>query len=229
MKVNISKGTKNLIYCLLGLVIILAVFFFGFQNIRQENNELKGQKAELEEEIKQLNEIQVNQSEYESQIEEYESRRKGYYKEFPALVQARDQILYAAELENRYDSMLISEMEMEEAEHVMGTDGDALALYKIPAKMECNINYDQLKDFLMGTTKDGTRKVVDEIVLTKDSVTGNLTGTISISMYYMTGTGQKYEAEQIEDVTVGTPNIFQNGVTSVPQEEEVPQTQEETE
>lgn len=213
MKVNISNTTKNLIYCLMGLVILLAAFFFGFQNFREENNKLKGQKAELEKEIKQLNEIQVNQSEYESQIQEYESKRKGYYKEFPALVQARDQILYAAELESRYDSMLISEMEMEEAEHVMGTDGDALVLYKVPAKLECNINYDQLKNFLMETTKDGTRKVVDEIVLTKDSVTGTLTGSISISMYYMTGTGQKYEPEKIEDVTVGTPNIFQNGVT----------------
>ena len=211
MKWNISENTKKLIYILMGLVVVLAVFFFGFQNFREKNTKLKAQKTELETELKQLNEIQAKQSEYESQIKEYEAKRKEYYKEFPALVQARDQILYASELEQRYDSMLISEMELETAEYVMGDNG-GLELYKIPAKLECNINYKQLKDFLLGTTEDGTRKVVDEIVLTTDSATGLLTGTIDISMYYMKGTGQKYEQEEIDDVTVGTPDIFQNGV-----------------
>lgn len=227
MKLNISEGTKKMIYCLLGVSAVLAAFFFGFQRFRQENVQLKAQKTELEKELKKLNEIQANQSDYEAQIKDYEEQIEGYYKEFPALVQARDQILYASDLESRYDSMFISKLTAGEAEYIVGTEGDAMALFKVPTELECYINYDQLKDFLVKTTEDGTKKAVDRIVLTKDETTGSLVGQINISMYYMTGTNQVYEPSDIKDVTTGTENIFQNGVTPQPQEntQETPQEQ----
>lgn len=226
MKLGISENTKKLIYCLVGVILVLVAFFFGFQSFRQKNAQLKQQRTVLEEELKKLNEIQANQADYETQIKEYEKQIEKYYKEFPVLVQARDQILYASELENRYDSMLINKLDMGEAEYITGTEGDAMALYRVSTDMECNINYDQLKDFLVHTTEDGTRKAVDEVVLTTDPTTGLLVGQINISMYYMTGTNQVYEPEKVEDVTTGTSNLFQNADTSA-QEESVQEMSEE--
>ena len=114
--------------------------------------------------------------------------------------------------------MFISKLTAGEAEYIVGTEGDAMALFKVPTELECYINYDQLKDFLVKTTEDCTKKAVDRIVLTKDETTGSLVGQINISMYYMTGTNQVYEPSDIEDVITGTENIFQKGVTPQSQE-----------
>lgn len=228
MKLNISEGTKNFIYCLLGIFLVLVAFFFGFQQYRQENKQLKAQKDTLETELKELNEIMANQSDYESQIADYQSRIEKYYKEFPALVQARDQILYAAELENQYDSMFINRIEMGEAEYLTGTEGDSMALYKVPTSLECYINYDQLKDFLVKAPEDGTRKAVDEIILTVDDSTGLLVGKIDISMFYMTGTAQEYEPAVIDDVSTGTDNIFKTPTTPTQEEAQQEEVQQET-
>lgn len=209
MKVRISDNTKKLLYYLGGIVLVIAAFFLGFQQLRQENKQLKQTQITLKDEMTNLNQIQQNQDQYEAMIADSQSQLKKYYEEFPPLVQARDQILYAADLEKRYDTMFISHISMDEAEYVSGTDQDAIALYKVGTQMECVVSYEQLKDFLVRAGEDGTRKAVDEILLTFDTETGLLAGVIHMNMYYMTGTQQTYQPEEIRDINTGTQNIFQ--------------------
>lgn len=216
MNFNISEGTKKLLYCLVGVFIILVAFLFGFQNFYEKNTQLRQQEIVLKEELKRLEEIQLNQEEYETETLENESKLKTYYAEFPAMIQVKDQVLYAAELEKKYDSLFISNLSMMDPEYITGTEGDAMALYRVETGLDCVINYEQLKDFLINSTKDGTRKAINEIVLVTDTDTGLLNGQISMNLYYMTGTKQTYQPEKIEDVSIGTNNIF--GKSDVPVE-----------
>lgn len=208
MNLNISEGTKKFLYCLVGVFLVIIVFIFGFQSFFEKNTKLKQEKYVLKEELKKLEEIQKNQEEYEEKTLKNKSELKKYYEEFPAMIQAKDQILYAAELEKRYDSLLISSLTMNEPEYLTGTDGDAMALYRVETGMDCVINYEQLKDFLINSTQDGTRKAVEDIVLVRDMETGMLNGEINMNLYYMTGTNQTYQPEPIEDISIGTDNIF---------------------
>ena len=131
-----------------------------------------------------------------------------YYKEFPAMVKARDQILYASDMEKRYDSLHISKVSMEAGELVAENQEAGLSVYGVPEMIECTVSYAQLKDWLHRIPKEEERKSINEMVLTLDEASGNLVGDIRMKQYYMLGTGEEYQPAEINDVQKGTDNIF---------------------
>ena len=100
-----SERDKNLLFIVGGILLVVLVVQFGFRNFLVENKAQKAEKAALEAELKELDVIQKNEKEYIAQTEEWKKKTKEYYKEFPAMVKARDQILYASDMEKRYDSL----------------------------------------------------------------------------------------------------------------------------
>lgn len=232
--VSMSERDKNLLLVFGGILLVVVVIQFGFRNILSENKEQKANQAALETELKELDVIQKNEKEYTAQTKEWKKKTKEYYKEFPVMVKARDQILYASEIEKRYDSLEISKVSMEEGELVAETDDASLSIYGVPTNLECRVSYAQLKDWLHRIPKEKERKSINEIVLTLDEASGNLVGDIKMKQYYMLGTGEEYQPSEIKDVTKGTDNIFQSSgtpeaqtaeeqTTEVPQEEGTPQ------
>lgn len=91
---GMSDRDKNLLFIVGGILLVVLVIQFGFRNFLAENKEQKATKAALEAELKELDVIQKNEKEYTAQTEEWKKKTKEYYKEFPAMVKARDQILH---------------------------------------------------------------------------------------------------------------------------------------
>ena len=144
------------------------------------------------------------------------NKTKEYYKEFPAMVKARDQILYASDMEKRYDSLRITKVSMEEGELVAENQEAGLSIYGVPEILEFTMSYSQLKDWLHRIPKEEERKSINEMVLTLDEASGNLVGDIHMKQYYMLGTGEEYQPAEINDVQKGTKNIF-GGATGTAQ------------
>lgn len=115
---GMSDRDKNLLFIVGGILLVVLVVQFGFRNFLAENKAQKAEKAALEAELKELDVIQKNEKEYTAQTEEWKKKTKEYYKEFPAMVKARDQILYASDMEKRYDSLRITKVSMEAGELV---------------------------------------------------------------------------------------------------------------
>ena len=149
-----------------------------------------------------------NEKEYIAQTEEWKKKTKEYYKEFPAMVKARDQILYASDMEKRYDSLRITKVSMEAGELVAENQEAGLSIYGVPEILEFTVSYSQLKDWLHRIPKEEERKSINEMVLTLDEASGNLVGDIRMKQYYMLGTGEEYQPAEINDVQKGTDNIF---------------------
>ena len=95
---GMSERDKNLLFIVGGILLVVLVVQFGFRNFLVENKAQKAEKAALEAELKELDVIQKNEKEYIAQTEEWKKKTKEYYKEFPAMVKARDQILYASDI-----------------------------------------------------------------------------------------------------------------------------------
>ena len=191
---GMSDRDKNLLFIVGGILLVVLVIQFGFRNFLAENKEQKATKAALEAELKELDVIQ--------------KKTKEYYKEFPAMVKARDQILYASDMEKRYDSLHISKVSMEAGELVAENQEAGLSVYGVPEMIECTVSYAQLKDWLHRIPKEEERKSINEMVLTLDEASGNLVGDIRMKQYYMLGTGEEYQPAEINDVQKATANIF---------------------
>ncbi|MDF2487144.1 MAG: hypothetical protein K0R46_3312 [Herbinix sp.] len=52
------------------------------------------------------------------------------------------------------------------------------------------------------------KTVIDNVVVSYDSSTGNLAGSLVLKRFALTGTGKAYQPPYIEDISIGTKNIF---------------------
>ena len=81
-------------------------------------------------------------------------------------------------------------------------------LYRTQVTMQFNGTYAGLKEAVTYLADQNGRMTLDNVNASYDTSTGNLTGTIIVNMFSMTGTGNSYSEPDAGDVTYGTDNIF---------------------
>ena len=70
------------------------------------------------------------------------------------------------------------------------------------------VGYDGLKNMITYINNSPKRKVLDNIMITYDGVSGELTGTLSVNNYFVSGALATYEPPIITDINLGTSNLF---------------------
>ena len=84
-----------------------------------------------------------------------------------------------------------------------------IMLYQTPVNISLQVAYENLKDLVRDLTADrNDKKSIQSLAMAFDESTGGLTGSMSYSMYSLTGTSKTYESPQIPGVAFGTDNIF---------------------
>ena len=74
--------------------------------------------------------------------------------------------------------------------------------------MQFNGTYAGLKEAVTYLAQQNGRMTLDNVNASYDTSTGNLTGTIIVNMFSMTGTDNSYSEPDAGDVAYGTDNIF---------------------
>lgn len=74
--------------------------------------------------------------------------------------------------------------------------------------MNFTSTYEEFKDMVDYIANDTSNAIIDSASISVDSTTGKLTGSLVIKCFALAGTGKAYEPPRIENITVGTDNIF---------------------
>ena len=82
------------------------------------------------------------------------------------------------------------------------------ALYRTQDTMQFTCTYSSLKDAVKYLDSQSGRMTLDNINASFDSATGNLTGTMTINIFSMTGGSTSYSAPDAGSTVYGTDNIF---------------------
>lgn len=82
------------------------------------------------------------------------------------------------------------------------------ALYRTQDTMQFNCTYSSLKDAVKYLDSQSGRMTLDNINASFDSSTGNLTGTMTVNLFSMTGGNTSYSEPDAGSVAYGTDNIF---------------------
>ncbi len=135
------------------------------------------------------------------------------------LVQAPDQTM--SEQANEQTRQQIDEIEGTDSqaeENLQNASDAAVAdqnntfqtpvLYRTQVTLQFNGTYAGLKEAVTYLADQNGRMTLDNVNASYDTSTGNLTGTIIVNMFSMTGTGNSYSEPDAGDVTYGTDNIF---------------------
>jgi hypothetical protein len=92
--------------------------------------------------------------------------------------------------------------------------------------MNFQTTYQGFKELVEYINTNTDKTIIDSISVNADSITGKLTGILVLKRFALTGTGKVYLAPVIDDISIGTDNIF--GTDSTLDNETVP-TNSETE
>lgn len=81
-------------------------------------------------------------------------------------------------------------------------------LYRIQDSMQFTGTYASLKDMVDYLADQAGRMTLDNVNASFDSSTGNLSGSITVNLFAMAGTGKTYTEPDAGSVSYGTSNIF---------------------
>lgn len=218
MTTKINDKEKKMLVILSGLVIIFLVYRMVFSPLQDSNDALLSEKVQLQQQVEQMQGMVTNKASYESQTKKMQDEIKTIFDSIPSNLTSEDEIIYAYNLEGKYD-MTITSLSLPQAElaYTMNQDGsntldNGKMLYKVPVAIACNVSYEGLKDYLRDLAAEQYSKSMDNISLTFDKETGDLSGTFTVNMYYLLGSDREYVPQTIDGVSLGTDNIFGSAV-----------------
>lgn len=231
---KMKKSDVNILLMVIGLALAAVSYFFVYTKLNEQTDALNAQNATLEQEVNRLQELADNKQQYLDETASMEVAIEEYKKQFPAQYLPEDDILYVVGVEGEHNvwvsniSMAPSqavevERPQQESAPIETTEenpeGGAetvvtqeaapeILLYQTPVAVNMKVEYESIKDIITKINTDTNRKSIESLSLAFDSETGDLNGTMSFSMYSLTGTEATYTTPTVTGITYGTENIF---------------------
>ena len=85
----------------------------------------------------------------------------------------------------------------------------SIDLFQTPVTISFDASYETVKDIISEITADKTnKKSLDVVAINFSEETGDLEGTMTYSMYSLTGTEKTYSEPAVSGVGIGTSNLF---------------------
>ncbi len=216
MKVKMLNNEQTkLIVILLAVVMLFFSYQFGFNRYNEKLEEINATNEELiakEEELKGLVDKQVI---YEDGIKEYGELIDTIIDKYGAGLSIDKIIMFLVALEDEAD-MEITSATLGSENPILTNDAiptdisesGKLDAYMCPVTITYKTTYEGYKTCMTYINQYEERMNVYDLTTTYDAETGNLTGTMTINMYYMIGSGKVFERPIIPDINIGTNNIF---------------------
>ena len=121
-----------------------------------------------------------------------------------AQTQAQIDEIEGTDTQGEKDLQNASDEEVENAAMTLTTP----VLYRTQDSMQFTGTYASLKDMVDYLADQSGRMTLDNVNASFDSTTGNLTGSITVNLFSMAGTGKTYTEPDAGSVAYGTNNIF---------------------
>lgn len=240
---KLKKSDVSLLLIVLGIGIALATYYLVYLKLSDKTESLEASNAVLRDEVARLEELNNNRQEYETKTVEWEENMKDIESRFDAAYRPEDEILYVNGLEKTFDATAATismpgsaivdvaytpaqTIAMGSEEPVTNENGEVInaeitapteppvRLYATPVTISYVASYEAVKSLLEDMNQDEMRKSIDNITMAFDGQTGGITGSMTFTMYSMTGTDAVYEVPAIPGISFGTKDIFNSAAKS---------------
>ena len=247
-KVKLSDSEIRLLLMLFALIMLAAAYFFSFQKNVTRAQEIEGQNQKDQQTVNTLESMVGRQAEVEAQTEEYRQYVQDVIAKYPPDVTTEKAIVIIQELEElsgvhvtnisfamdnvigNLATAVASEPAVSDGTEDSESTGPVVGMYLgyyDTLAMTYESEYTSLKDIISYIAGLKDRTTVPAITAAYDSETGNLSGVITVNMFYLTNTGKEYEAPRITGINKGVEDIFRSGGNAVGEVAEDEEGQEE--
>ena len=224
MSTSLTNRDKLLLLILAGVLIVFAVYSTVCKDYNARRASDEATLSELTPQLQQLQQYQANQKTYEAKTTKMRDEIATELDRFPTDIRSEHIILNAKTLQ---DSLGIS------VESVGADPAALLSSFQLPLKdstgaykmqnvyafsegenITCTMSYDQFKSLLDFIYAQKERTALKSVSVTYNSEQGNLTGTASITKYFIVPDKYVYEKITTDGVQQGVTNPFGTTKTS---------------
>lgn len=216
MKQYLETIDQKQLRLLLGVIMLLILFCsyqFGYNNYNNKTSDLEEEILGLQLRSDELRAQVEQESYYQEEIARFEKNMKEIMDQYGPGNTPEKSSKLLIDL-SHVTGMLIPTISFAQEEQIFSSttvpsvDGLGVYAYHTTLAFTYNSTYQGLKDSIDFINNNAEKMDIESLTTSFDSETGNLSGTIVVNLYSMTGTGKIYEAPVIEGVTIGNSSIF---------------------
>ncbi len=225
---KISDGQKRFIICAIGIGIFAISYVYLYMRFQELTSVVNSDTNILKQQISERQDQIEKKDKTEQEIIELKQQKADLINQYPVYLAKEDNFMFVEKLQDNLkvkitsispsDSTVFYETQIP----VVQTEGQAETEYdpSLAISSEYMTGLQSTISLSFQTTYGGLKKlvnymntypektVINDISVSYDNTTGNLSGSLNISRYSLTGTGKIYEPPYISDISIGTDNIF---------------------
>lgn len=232
-KIKLADSEIRLLLVFLSVLMFACAYFFSFQKNVELSQEIEAQNEEDRDLVELLESMVARRAQVEARTEEYLQAIEDIIAKYPPDVPEEKTIVIIQEIENRtgvsvssisfsMDNLIVSLADnmaanARDAENTEGAESPAASArvssigYRDTLSMRYEAEYSDFKRMVAYIDGLADRTTIPSITAAYDSGTGNISGTLTVNMFYLTNTGREYEAPDIIGIGKGLPDIFRSG------------------
>ena len=205
--VQIPQKLERILLYAGGILMVLLVYVFVFQNLQLKNQDLGIKVSKLQTEHTQLLDMKNNQKAHASDTKEMQGQIDKLLKKYPADAKEEDAIMFAKNLEDK-NEIYVSDISFAGKNLVKQGESSGYVMYATPVEYTYESGYTDLKKTVSAILKAGDKKNVENITIAYDTETGKLQGTMTVNEFSLQGDDREYDPTNIKDVETGNQNPF---------------------
>ncbi len=210
---KISEKQIRLLILLVIALIVFGCYRFGYIRYEEKAGTLREENQVLSDRVRQLTVLEKKQEDYKKDIETSLVKMKDITERYGPQNTPEKSLIFLVGLEEyaRIEIPSVSfgaDTEIFTSSAVPSADGLGVSVSISPLSISYRTTYEGLKECMDYINRYGERRNVESITASYDATTGNLTGTMVINLYAMSGTGKRYQKPEVSGISIGTDNIF---------------------
>lgn len=227
---KLSKRDTGLLLMFFGILFIIVTYFFAYKKLLEKTELVEAENNKLQKAIVQLEELQSNREFYEAETERYIEENAEMKNQYPSAIMNADKVLFAKKLEDRFnlyvtylgiqtpenvevaypavDQVSVDALAYGSPAPVAAENPNGIYLFRHGLELTYEAGYTSIKDALQYMIEDSEQKTIHNLALSYNEDTGVLSGSLTASMYSMSGTKVVYRRPDFTGISTGTDDIF---------------------
>ncbi len=212
---KITRRDLGVIMILVGILAIFLTYQVYFTDMQTQVEALQTEQKSLKSQITELQPVVDSAEFYQDEMERFQEEVEDMMDEYPVNVIYEDGIMYIVGLTDELDvqipSLTVSEATVSNSVEGTGIlEGKTYQLLKATETMTYTAaDYDTVKELLDYIYADeNSKKTITSVSMTFDSTSGEIAGSLNISVFAMTDGTRTYEEVDLPLDSLGIDCIF---------------------
>lgn len=239
MDMTITKGQRDLLIGLAGVLVAVACWFFVASPNIDKREALEAENETLRPKAEEYQAVHARVDEYRESIVTLTATENEITSHFPARIEREDQLMFWSNVDAAYpmdlrfgdielgewDAVAVAGLEegqetsvtVDENGNPVIPDADVAGvkadykLYGATMAMQFISSYDGMKDLFRYINGLNDRNSIDSFDIYYDESNGYLQGALGMRLYYLEGTDREYQQYYIPSVPTGVDDVFRTG------------------